>query len=114
MATIAKHIFSASTNGRGIKVAATATPGTLIHTADTTALDEITAYVTNTDVADRSVTFEMGGTTSPNDHLTLIVPAGETSLVIPALILTGGVALRAYASTANVLVVFGYVNRITA
>ncbi len=112
MGTITKVKFSASTNGRGIKVAATATAGTTIHTTSSADLDEITAYVCNTDTVERMITFEMGGTTSPDDHLTLIVPAFETALVVPGLILTGGVILRAFGSAANVLVVFGFVNRI--
>ncbi len=111
--TIEKIKLSASTNGRGIKVVAIVTAGTTIHTAHATALDEVTAYVTNTDTVDRTVTFEMGGTTSPDDLLILNVPTGETVLVVPGLIMTGGVVVRAFASAANVLVVFGFVNRIS-
>ena len=112
MATITKAVLSSSTSGRGIKIAATATPGTLLHTADATALDEVTLYVCNTDVAARLVTIQFGGTTSPDDKLTLEVPAGETVLVVPGLILTGGLLVRAFGSAANVLVAFGWVNRI--
>ena len=41
--TITKTLLSGSTNGRQIKVAATATPGTTIHTATNTAgqMDEV-------------------------------------------------------------------------
>ena len=38
MATFSKTILSGSTDGRGIKVAATATAGTLIHTGSATAI----------------------------------------------------------------------------
>lgn len=46
MATFNKTILSGSTDGRGIKVAATATAGTLIHTGSSTAttIDEIWIY----------------------------------------------------------------------
>lgn len=110
--TITKAKLSGSTNGRGIKVAATSTPGTTIHTADATALDEIVTYVTNTDSTDRTITFEFGGTTSVDDHMKFIIPAGETVPCVPGIPLTGSVVCRAFASSANVLTVFGFVNRI--
>jgi len=46
MATFSKIILSGSTDGRGIKVAATASSGTLIHTGSSTAttIDEIWLY----------------------------------------------------------------------
>lgn len=111
--TIAKAILSGSTNGRPIKVAATATAGTTIHTAHATALDEVTLYATNTDTVDRTLTLEHGGTTSPDDLLKFVIPAGETILVAPGLVLTGSVVLRAFAQTANVINLVGYVNRIS-
>ncbi len=114
MATITKEFFSGSTNGRGIKVAATATAGTQIHAAHATAKDEIFAWVTNTDLVERMVTFEHGGVTAPDDNLTMNIPPGETLLVIPGLILSGSLNLKAFcAAAANKLVVFGFVNRIS-
>lgn len=108
--------LSGSTDGRGIKVAATATPGTLIHTAQASATDmdvcELQVY--NADAVDRTVTFECGGTTSPDDHVKRTIPAGET-VAVPIPALRNGIALRAFASQANVLVVTGApgVKRIT-
>lgn len=113
MATITKVKLSASTNGRGIKVAATATAGTAVHTAHATALDEVTLYATNTDSVDRVLTIEWGGVTSPDDLIKMTIPAGETVLVVPGLIVTGSVAVAAFAAAANVINVFGYVNRIS-
>lgn len=114
MATITKEFFSGSTNGRGIKVVATATPGTQIHAAHATAKDEIFAWVTNTDTVEQKVTFEHGGVTAPDDNLTMSIPAGETLLVIPGLILSGGLNLKAFcAGAANKLVVYGFANRIS-
>ncbi|NBV35786.1 MAG: hypothetical protein EBR94_00725 [Bacteroidetes bacterium] len=66
MATFSKIALSGSTDGRMIKVAATATAGTTLHTGSTTA-----------------TTFD--------------------ALVV-----------RAFAATANVINIAGYVNRITA
>ncbi len=58
MATFSKTILSGSTDGRGIKVAATATAGTLVHTGSSTAttLDEIWLYAVNTSASDVKVT----------------------------------------------------------
>jgi hypothetical protein len=49
MATYEKLVLSGSTDGAGIKVAATSCPGTTIHTASSTAttIDEIWIYATN-------------------------------------------------------------------
>ena len=112
--TIARQLLSGSTNGRGVKVAATATPGTTIHTAHATSLDEVWLWCVNTDTAARKLTVEFGGTTSPDDLIEVAIPS-ESGLVLvsPGLTVTGGVVVRAFAATANVLVVMGHVNRIT-
>lgn len=110
---ISKEFFSGSTNGRGIKVAATATAGTQIHAAHATAKDEIWAFVTNTDNVDRKVTFEFGGVTAPDDNITMNVPAGETIPVLTGQVLTNSLNVKAFGAAANVLVVTGYVNRIS-
>lgn len=111
--SITKQFFSGSTNGRGIKVVATATPGTTIHTADATAKDEIWAFVTNTDSVDRKVTFEFGGVTAPDDNITATVPSGETIPVITGQVLSNSLVMKAFGAAANVLVVSGFINRIS-
>lgn len=115
MAVFSKLPLSGSTNGRQILVAATATAGTLIHTAvaGTTALEEIWLYAVNTSSTAVKLTIEYGGTTAPNDHIELTV-AGESGLVLvcPGLVLNNGLAVRAFAGTANVIAVSGFVNRI--
>ena len=117
---VARIPLSASTNGRGIKVAATATAGTLIHATGTssTVLDCVTIYCVNSDTTARKLTIEFGGVTSPDDLNEVTIPAESgMMLVIPDLVLTGtGAAannVRAFAATANVLVIFGYVDRVT-
>lgn len=111
--TISRQLLSGSTNGRGVKVAATATPGTVIHTAHATSLDEVWLWCVNSDSSARKLTVEFGGTTSPDDLIEVSIPP-ESGLVLvsPGLTVTGGVVVRAFAATANVLVVTGYVNRI--
>ena len=117
MATISRVLLSGSTNGKPIKIVATATLGTTIHTAvtGTGAYDELYVWVTNTSGAVVTLTVEFGGATSPDNHLvdTYSIPAN--SLPIP--ICTGQVLQNAllctmFAGTANVLVATGYVNRI--
>lgn len=113
MATFSKVKFSESSNGRMIKVVATATTGTLIHTSHATALDEIWLYAVNSDTTDRKLTIEFGGTSAPDDLIEFTVKAENgLYLIVPGLILTGSTAIRAFAATANVISIGGYVNRI--
>jgi hypothetical protein len=64
-----KRKLSASTDGRGIKVAATASPGTLIHTAldsiGAIEWDEIWLRATNTSGSPVQLTVQFGGTEQP-------------------------------------------------
>lgn len=120
MATFSKTILSGSTDGRSILVAATATAGTLIHTGSTTAttLDEIWLYAVNTSATDVKLTCEWGGVTSPNDHIEYTVKAENGLYLIASGLLIKGNAtalvVRAFAGTASVIAIHGYVNRITA
>lgn len=106
--TITVRPLSGSTDGRGIKIAATSTPGTLIHTAQASATDmdvpELQVY--NSDTVDRTVTFECWGVTSPDDHVKRTIPAGQT-IAVPIPAGRNSLVLRAFASQANVLVVTG-------
>ena len=117
MATFSKELLSGSTNGKNVKVVATATAGTTIHTATsgTSNLDEVWLYACNTDASDVKLTIEYGGTTSPDDltEVTISAESGWT-LVIPGLLLQNSLVIKAFAATANVIEVNGYVNRKTA
>lgn len=117
MATYSKRKLSASTDGKGILVAATATPGTAIHTAvsGTADLDEIYLKAVNTSASAVKITVEFGGVTAPNDHIEYTVPAEDgLHLIIDGLLLHNGATVAAFAATANVLVIHGHVHRITA
>ena len=111
-----KRKLSASSDGRGIKVAATSSPGTLLHTAlASTAAnewDEIVVKAVNTSGSPVRLTVEWGGTSSPDDLVEISIPAesGFTE-VIPGHVLQNGAEVRAFAATADVIVVHGYVNR---
>jgi hypothetical protein len=117
MATFSKQLLSGGTNGKNVKVVATATAGTTIHTAvaGTSDMDEVWLYAMNTDSSDRKLTIEYGGTTSPDDLIeqTITTEAGWT-LIVPGLLLQNGLVIKAFAAAANVVVINGYVNRITA
>lgn len=114
MATSEDIPFSGSTDGLGIKVAATSTPGTLIHTAHATSADLLEVYAYNSDTADRELTLEWGGTTSPDHHIKQTIPAKDgLHLVVPGLLLTNSKVLRAFAATANVIIILGKVLRVT-
>jgi hypothetical protein len=114
MATYSKTTLSGSTNGRQIKVVATASAGTLIHTAHATALDEIWLYAVNDTATDRLLTIQWGGTTATDDDIEFTVKAQNgLYLIVPGLLLTGGTIVRAFcAAAANAIQISGYVNRI--
>ncbi len=118
MATYSKVKLSGTpADGRNVKVAATATAGTLIHTAvaGTSDLDEIWLYACNTDSTDRKLTIEYGGVAAPDDltEITITAEAGWV-LVCPGTLLQNGLIVRAFAAAANVVNINGFVNRITA
>lgn len=114
MATFTKQILSGSTNGRPISLTAVATPGTTLHTAHATALDEVWLWCCNTDAsATRKLTVELGGVTSPGDLIEVGIAAESgLVLVVPGLVLTGSVVIRAFAEVTAVLNVVGYANRV--
>jgi hypothetical protein len=115
MATFSKQILSGSTNGKQIKVAATATAGTTIHTAHATALDEIWIYAFNSSASSVKLTIEYGEATAPDGNIEVtILPEAGLVTIIPGLILTNSLVVKAFAGTTNVIMLSGYVNRITA
>lgn len=111
-----KRKLSASDDGRGIKVSATASPGTLIHEAFASTAqnewDEIWIRAVNTSGSSIKLTVEWGGTTAPDDLVEITVPAEDgIHCVIPGHILQNGKEVRAFAGTADVIVLHGFVNR---
>jgi len=107
-------------DGLGILVAATATAGTAIHTASSTAttIDELWLYAYNNHSADILLTIEFGGVTAPKDVIKdTITTRDGLILVVAGLVIQGNATpkvVRAFAATANQISLFGYVNRITA
>jgi hypothetical protein len=118
MATAVKRKLSGSTDGMPIKVVATATAGTTIHTAQagTTdgSYDEIWLYAYNGHTTTVTLTIEYGGATVPDQNIiiTLAAKSGLT-LIVPGLILQNALVVKAFADVANVITLSGFVNRIT-
>lgn len=115
MAVYSKLLLSGSTQGKAIKVATNATPGTTIHTAvaGTSSLDEIWLYAVNSSGSTVKLTIEWGEATAPDGNIELGI-AGESGLilVIPGLLLQNSLVVKAFAGTADVILIHGYVNRI--
>ena len=119
MATFTKKILSGSTDGKSIKVAATATAGTTIHTgsATVTTLDEVWIYAVNSSASSVKLTIEWGEATAPDGNIELTVqPEAGLVTVIPGLLIKGNatpLVVKAFAGTANVICINGFVNQIT-
>lgn len=115
MATYSKLKLSGSTDGKAIKVVQTATAGTTIHTAHATDLDEIWLYAVNSQATSVKLTIEWGEAAAPDGNIeTVILGESGLFLVIPGLLLTNSLVVKAFAATGNVVMIHGFVNRITA
>jgi hypothetical protein len=122
MATFTKLCLQpAGTTGTGlaVKVAATATAGTTIHTASTTTttIDEVWLYAVNSSASSVKLTIEWGQADAPDGNIELtVLPEAGLVTVIPGLLLQGNATakvVKAFAGTANVIMLHGFVNRIT-
>tara|TARA_R110002020_G_scaffold126794_1_gene284703 strand:- start:124 stop:498 length:375 start_codon:yes stop_codon:yes gene_type:complete len=123
MATFTKAHLTGAADGQGVLVVATtglgggSPNGTTIHTAvaGTTAgtFDEVWLWTTNTSTSAVKLTIEWGNQTNDTGHIEVTVPP-ESGLqqVIPGLILHNGLLVTAFAGTANVITVHGFVNSI--
>lgn len=118
MATAVKRKLTGSTDGKAIKIVQTATAGDTIHTAvaGTTAgiYDEIWLWAYNGHTADVVLTIEFGGASVPDQNIVVTVPFKSGLVpVTPGLILQNGMVVKAFAATANVITIIGFVNAIT-
>jgi hypothetical protein len=108
-------------DGLGITVVATATPGTVIHTASDTAttIDELWLYAVNTHSSAVTLTVEFGGVNVAKDIIQTSLALSPSGLILicAGLVIQGNATakvVRAFAGTASKVEIFGYVNRITA
>lgn len=120
MAVYSKEMLSSATDGQLVDLVATASPGTLIHTVTTATLskDEIYLWCANRATAsDFLLTLEWGGT-DVTRQIKQIIPAQDgLHQIQPGMILAGTTAtqvIRAFGTGTDLLLVGGFVNRITA
>lgn len=118
MPSYSRQLLSGSTNGRAIPVAATATPGTLLHTAlaGTSGFDEVYLWASNVTGSSATLTIEWGGVADPGDHMTrqLSIPANSPPIpIVTGQVLQNGLVARAFSGTASAINITGYVNRIS-
>lgn len=120
MATFTKNKLSGSTDGLAVKVTGTNTAGAVtVHTAvaGTTAgvFDEIWIYANNTSTSSVKLTLEWGTTTAADGNIEVtILPEAGLVTMIPGLILQNARVVKAFAGTADVILLTGFVNSITA
>ena len=116
MASFEKLKLSESTNGAPMAVGETESPGTLIHTAvaGTSDYDEVWLYAANVGEAAATLTIEFGGDTQAEQIIVTVEPQDGLLLVVPGLVLQDEAEVRAFADTADVVNICGFVNRITA
>lgn len=116
MQNFIKKKLSGSTSGMPIKVAATATAGTLLHTARALTgaeqYDELWVAFTNTHTSSVDLTIEYGGVTDPDNLIVKALnlpPRSALRYVLDGYVIQNGLIIRAFASTANVLLASGWV-----
>jgi hypothetical protein len=114
MTTVTKHLLSESVNGRPIAVAATASPGTKVHTAasGTNTMDEVYLMAVNITTVPITLTIEAGGI-SVSDQIKVSLAAGAgAQIILNGPPFQNTVETRVFAEVTNVINVFGWVHRV--
>ena len=117
MATFTKAHLSGAADGLAVKVAATSSTGTTVHTAVSGtragSFSECWIWAVNTSAAAVKLTIEWGTTTAADGNIEVTVPPEQGLMqVIPGLILHNSKVVTAFAGTANVICLHGFVNEI--
>lgn len=102
--------LSGSTDGQPIAVTGTTTGASVtVHTAVAgTDIDEIYIFANNISSAAVDLTIEFGGTTTP-DKIVRTIPAKTSKLVVEGAILQNSKVVKAFASVADVVNLYGKV-----
>lgn len=105
--------LSASTDGLPVKVVATTTTGTTIHTAvsgtQEGTFDLVTLYAVNTHTADVVLTVEFGGTATDNNIKMTIPYQSGMFMICDQMPLQNAKVITAFAATTNVIMIYGWV-----
>lgn len=118
MATYSWMKLSGSTDGKGIKVTGTSSAADVtLHTAitGTADFDFVTLYAVNQDAdgESRTLTIAWGAETSPDNVITVPVPAGVGFvLVAEELPLQNSLVIGAWADEADDVIIYGKVFRV--
>lgn len=105
-------LLSGSTNGKQIKVVATATAGTTIHTAaaGTGQIERIWLYAVNSSASPVKLTLEWGEATAPDGNIEITIqPESGYTLVTNGMPLQNSLVVKAFADTASVILINGYI-----
>ena len=108
--------LSASSNGRNVKIAATPSTGTLLHTPSATSgvTDFMYVDACNTSASDVTLTLQFGGVTSTDDHIEIIMTGKNGwERIVSGLPLEAAKQLHAFAGTTNVINCNGFIHRLT-
>jgi hypothetical protein len=103
--------LTGSTDGVPIPVAATATPGTTLHTAGATGYEKVWLWATNVTANPATLTVEWGGVTDPDDHLVkgYSIPANSNAIPIATgFRIQNSLIIRAFSGTASAINISGY------
>jgi hypothetical protein len=109
--------LSGSTDGKGVKVAATSTPGTTIHTATSGAgdIDLVSLWAVNNDAdgETRTLALEWGTTTAADGNIVVNVPCKAGPVFIcDRLPIMNSLVVTAFADETNDVLIFGHVQRV--
>ena len=116
---IVTGFLSGQTNGKNIKITATTNGGAnTIHTvaSGTTTLEFLTIEACHVDSANATtkLTLLVGGTTEPDDVITIDMDHGAGAVVVQdKRLMQNGVTIKAYAQHASHIVIYGYYQRYT-
>lgn len=118
MATYTSVLLSGSSNGKLIASTQIVGPGVTLHVPSTLGShDEVHLWATNNSTHDRLLTVEWGSTALANNVTSLIGSSQGPYAVIPGWRLTGSSltvsAFAASSSSPGLMVLGGYVNRIS-
>ncbi len=106
-----RQTLTGSDSGASIKVNSTST-GVEIHTHDASfnqsLFDELHLWAYNSDSSARTLTLQWGGTTSPDNLIVISIAAGSFLKVVDGIHISGNLDVKAVASAANVVMVYGY------
>ncbi len=116
---VSLQVLTGSTQGKPVKIVATSTPGTLVHTTDinSTNISRLYLWAINTQAAATAttvlVTVEFGDATAPDHNIIVPIPGQAGAVQIAdGFPLTGsgaaGATVRVFAATTAVINIVGY------